>query len=144
MSADNDGDSQMVSSGEDSDPEVNRDQTPAGQTTSSSFLSPPDSQSRSAMPTAAPGSTLANANGKRPLNTISNGADDVEELVAMANGKARQDFPVRTHQASGYSWSRADEEPGYHWMNKKAVDEYHRAVDSMVHRDSMVKGMFMI
>lgn len=48
----------------------------------------------------------------------------MDELAAMANGKARQDMPVRTHQASGFQWQRAEDEPGYGWLNKKAVDEF--------------------
>ena len=133
----------MLSSAEDSDFEItaNRTQTPHSQIAQSSILSPPDSQHRSAMPTTASGSTLANANGKRPINTISNGADDAEELAAMqANGKTRQEFPTKTHERSGYSWNRAEDEPGYAWLNKKALDEYHRAWDGLVHKDSMLKG----
>lgn len=58
----------------------------------------------------------------------------------MANGKARQDFPVKTHQASGYTWNKIEDEPGYGWMNKKALDEHNRAVDQLVHRDHQVKS----
>lgn len=46
-------------------------------TAPASVLSPPDSQQRN-MPTSASGSSLANSNGKRPIQTISNGNDDVE------------------------------------------------------------------
>jgi hypothetical protein len=102
------------------------------------------------MPTSASGSAIANANGKRPINTISNGTDDTEELIAMQTGAnsagaagkgvARQEFPTKTHEQSGYQWNRAEDEPGHAWMNKKALDEYHRAVDALVHKDSMVKG----
>ena len=100
------------------------------------------------MPTSASGAAIANANGKRPINTISNGTDDTEELIAMqtgangagAAGKARQEFPTKTHERSGYQWNRAEDEPGHAWMNKKALDEYHRAADALVHKDSVVKG----
>lgn len=132
MSADNDAEGQLVSSPEDSDA-----QTPQAQST---VLSPPDSQHRSAMPT----SLSQNANGKRPINTISNGADDSEELAAMhANGKPRQEFPAKTHDRSGYTWNREEDAPGYAWLNKKALDEYHRAWDSLVHKESMVRGEFI-
>ena len=59
---------------------------------------------------------------------------------AAGKGVARQEFPTKTHERSGYQWSRAEDEPGYAWTNKKAVDEYHRAADALVHKDSMVKG----
>jgi hypothetical protein len=65
---------------------------------------------------------------------------NIVELAAMANSKARQEFPTKTHKESGYSWSRAEDEPGYTWMNKKAHDEYGRAWDSMVHKDHMVRS----
>ncbi|CAK4031568.1 Hypothetical predicted protein [Lecanosticta acicola] len=110
---------------------------------SSSILSPPDSQHRErTMPTSASGSSIANSNGKRPIQTISNGNDDVEELAAMANGKARQEMPTKTHAASGYTWIRAEDEPGYSWRNKNALDEATRAWDSMQHRDRMVKNKY--
>ncbi|KAK3680559.1 hypothetical protein LTR37_021166 [Vermiconidia calcicola] len=142
MSADHDGDSQMVSSVEDSDSDRNT-QTPLNQTAQPGVVSPPDSQHRSAMPPSATGAAISNANGKRPINTISNGADE-EELAGMlgANGKTRQEFPPKTHERSGYTWNRAEDEPGYAWLNKKAVDEYQRAWDSLVHKDHMVKGRY--
>lgn len=58
----------------------------------------------------------------------------------MANGKARQDQPSKTHQVSGYSWIRAEDEPGYQWSNKKAQDEYTRAWETLQHKDAMVKS----
>ena len=148
MSADNDSDSQMLSSPSSSDLE-GQSRTDPPQT---SILSPPDSQHRSAMPTSATGSAIANANGKRPINTISNGADETDDMQAAGSalgssggsgaGKARAEFATKTHQQSGYQWNRAEDEPGYAWLNKKALDEYHRAFDGLVHRDYMVKGTF--
>lgn len=65
------------------------------------------------------------------------------ELATMGNGKARQEQqPAKTHQASGYTWSRPEDEPGYAWLNKKAVDEAARAWDGLLHKDFAVKGMF--
>ncbi|KAF7187315.1 hypothetical protein HII31_11403 [Pseudocercospora fuligena] len=135
---------QMLSSTENSDEETT---TPINQTANTAqVLSPPDSQHRETrsntnMPTSASGSSIANSNGKRPLQTISNGADDMEELQAMANGKARADQMVKTHP-SGYQFSRVEDEPGYVWLNKKAQDEYQRAWDQLSHKDVMVKNRF--
>ncbi|KAF2484286.1 hypothetical protein BDY17DRAFT_352810 [Neohortaea acidophila] len=140
MSADNDGDSQMLSSPSDSET-----QTPTSQSQSlanSTLLSPPELHNRLA---AAPG---ANANGKRPINTISNGTDDADDLLASgpsaaaAGGKARPEYAARTHERSGYTWSREEDAPGHAWLSKKALDEYHRAADVLVHRDLMVKGRY--
>ena len=58
----------------------------------------------------------------------------------QANGKLKQEFPTKTHERSGYTWGREEDAPGYAWMNKKALDEFHRAWDSLVHKDFMVKG----
>ncbi|KJY01554.1 hypothetical protein TI39_contig287g00026 [Zymoseptoria brevis] len=100
-------------------------------------ISPPDSQPRNAS-----GSSIANSNGKRPIQTIMNGMDDQEELAAMVNSKARQEFPTRTHKETGYSWSRAEDEPGHTWTNKKAHDEYNRAWDNMVHKDNAIRNKY--
>jgi len=142
MSANNDVDSRMASSPEDSDHDL---ATPAARTThpTATILSPPDSQYRiqANMPISAPGLAGANANGKRPIQTISNGTeDDGHNLAAATTGKARQEFPPQTHAPSGYTWSRTEDEPGYAWMNKKALDESHRAWDQLVHREHMVKS----
>lgn len=153
--ADHDGDSQMLSSASSasspSTPPIT--QQPTAHPTSST-LSPPDSQHRSNS------NALANANGKRPLNTISNGPEDDDDLVVMSSGPAQApsqaqsqgqsqanlqlapEFPTQTHAASGYTWNRKEDEPGYAWANKKAVDEYHRAWDGMVQKDHMVKGEY--
>ncbi|KAK5114840.1 hypothetical protein LTR62_001997 [Meristemomyces frigidus] len=161
--ADNDGDSRMASSPELTDDE--EVETPLDQITDPTILSPPDSQHRdssnsniSSMPTSTP---TANANGKRPAHTISSGgAEDPLDLdapiptssepAAANTGKAReagraagsQEFPPRTHRASGYSWTRAEGEPGYTWLNKKAVDERQRAVEGLVHKECRVGNRY--
>lgn len=86
------------------------------------------------MPTAASGSYIANSNGKRPHGALTNGAEE-DEVENMPNaGK-----PVKTHNGSGYRWTRAEDEPGYSWSNKKAFDEMNKAWDGLVHKDAMVK-----
>ncbi|EMD00949.1 hypothetical protein BAUCODRAFT_62368 [Baudoinia panamericana UAMH 10762] len=145
-----DTDSRMADSPEASD--VEEVETPAGQMmSSSSVLSPPDSQhsqqgnSSSSfvnMPTSASGVAGANANGKRPITTISNGADDDILDGGMAVKPKGPDFPPRTHQPSGYTWSRVEDEPGYAWLNKKAMDERNRAVDALVHREQVVMNRY--
>ena len=89
------------------------------------------------MPTVASGSAVANANGKRPLNNISNGLDDADE-----GSPSRREFAPKTHAASGYKWDRAEDEPGFAWTTKKAKDEYIRAFDAMAHRDSFIGGKY--
>ena len=69
------------------------------------------------------------------MQTGANGA-----AAGGAAGKTRQEFPTKTHESSGYQWSRAEDEPGYAWMNKKALDEFHRAAEALVHKEHMVKG----
>lgn len=59
---------------------------------------------------------------------------------SASTSKLRADFPTRTHQQSGYAWSRAEDEPGYSWLNQKAVDEASRAWEALVHKDAMVKS----
>jgi hypothetical protein len=143
MSADYEGDSHMLSSSESS-PEV---ETPQKQVTvDPTTLSPPASQARGSMSSGATTTTAfgANSNGKRPLNTISNEIDDErEELDTMANNtKQRQDFPTKTHNRSGYTWSRSEDEPGFSWLNGKAQDEAARAWETLVHKEAMVKNRY--
>lgn len=117
------------------------------------------------MPISPTGLNGANSNGKRPINTISNGADEGDSLSdtmnpalqptssqAQANGatskpRAAQgqpqppaDFPQKVHERSGYRWDREEDAPGYAWLNKKAVEEYSRALDGMVGREGGVVG----
>lgn len=116
------------------------------------------------MPVAASASANANANGKRPLNTISNGLDSehvgVERVTrssaaaAATTAAAANDGTgtgtgtaasnggqnVHEHAGSGYRWERPEDEPGHAWKNKKAVDEYNRAAEGLLHKDVMVRG----
>lgn len=152
MSADHEGDSHM-SSPDDSDSEL------AFNPATAALRSPRDSQ-QPLPPTANSSvSVRANANGKRPLNHISNGTDheglvdeeepnttalleddDATTVTMGGNAQTTHDLPPKTHAPSGYTWNRIEDEPGYAWMNKKAVDECNRAWDTLTHRDLMVKG----
>ena len=93
------------------------------------------------MPTAASGTNLANSNGKRPHGALLNGAEEAEAVETMPN-TGRSNLPTQTHSSSGYRWSRAEDEPGYAWSNKKALDEMARALDALAHKDAAVKGEF--
>jgi hypothetical protein len=90
------------------------------------------------MPTAASGAHMANSNGKRPHGALQNGAEEDETLPNVGRSNA----PVQTHAGSGYRWTRAEDEPGYGWTNKKALDEAGRAWDTLAHKDiaATVKG----
>jgi hypothetical protein len=92
------------------------------------------------MPTTASGTHLANSNGKRPHGSLSNGADEDETVETMPNA-GRSNTPTQTHASSGYRWTRAEDEPGYAWTNKKAFDEMGRAWELLAHKDATVKGM---
>jgi hypothetical protein len=82
---------------------------------------------------------MANSNGKRPHGALQNGAEEDEAVETLPNA-GRPNLPVQTHASSGYRWTRAEDEPGYAWLNKKAADEMNRAVDSLAHKDIAVKG----
>ena len=113
--------------------------------TTAALLSPADSQSQTQLPTrptSASGAHLANSNGKRPHGSLSNGADEDETVETMPNAN-RSNAPTQTHASSGYRWTRAEDEPGYAWTNKKAVDEMGRAWEGLAHRDVVVKGMYL-
>jgi len=141
---DQDGDSQMQSSHTEEMTSVN----PATPDTRShelnalnalaSELSPPSSQG---VPLLSP-INGANANGKRPLSTLDvNG--DAPPSVRSDWAPATEPAVVHTHEVSGYKWTRQEDEPGWAWKNKKALDEYHRAYDTMIMKDFKIGGEFI-
>lgn len=81
----------MVSSPEESD--LEQTTTPVTQTANpaETVLSPPDSQRRER---SLPTTSLANSNGKRPLQNISNGADDMEGAYIECRHNPVLDFEV--------------------------------------------------
>ena len=167
--ADHDGDSRMTSS---PSPPLSDDDD--GHDGGISVLSPPGSQQQlpnTSTDTMSAGSVpsptgSANANGKRPIQTISNGdttkygttADNPIDLATISaqlampptpgalggnmTGKqqTKQDFAPRAHQSSGYTWSREEDQPGYAWSSSKAIGEANKAWEGMVHKDLMVKS----
>lgn len=136
----------MHSSPEASDnelfPDADNPITPLNQITEPSALSPPDSQGgvslQQAMPVAEAGHPIANSNGKRPLQSIDGTEMSNGTGVARAPGSA----PGRTDRNSGYTWYKPEDEPGYAWMNKKAMDEANRAYDSLVDREKTIGSKF--
>lgn len=114
-------------------------------------LSPPNSQgapfATTAFSDAATATSGANANGKRPLSTLDGVGDSGTgksvsyalpgEAQAQAQASAGP-VEVKTHDLSGYSWTKAEDEPGWCWKNKKAVDEANRAWDGLVLKDKRI------
>lgn len=47
---------------------------------------------------------------------------------------------IRTHQASGYQWSRDEDAPGWSWKSKKAREDAARASENIVDKDRSVAG----
>jgi hypothetical protein len=124
----------------------------------SSELSPPNSQGPSLHPnyaatdsdvlaTFATPSTL-NENGKRVLGGGGLGVGGGNGVVGGgARGGGISKFAAQgkgehVHKATGYAWDRVEDEPGYIWMNKRAMEEGHRAWDVIVDKGSMIKSEF--
>ncbi|KAF2722820.1 hypothetical protein K431DRAFT_293161 [Polychaeton citri CBS 116435] len=73
---------------------------------------------------------------------------EAEEIANMANGAASSkgtagratgaEYAPQGHEASGYTWTRDEDMPGWAWRNTKAMDEAARAADAIVHKESMV------
>ena len=84
----------------------------------------------------------ANANGKRPLSTLDSNGDSLSTVPGQkAGGSAAglgELFQVKTHQESGYSWTKAEDEPGWSWKNKRAQDEAKRAWEGLVMKDKRI------
>jgi hypothetical protein len=92
---------------------------------------------------SATGLSLAKSNGKRPIQTISDGDDEEEDGTSIGSDASSKpsSFPTETHP-SGYTWTEREQEPGYAWTSEKAQDEYKRAADQMVHKESAVKAEY--
>jgi hypothetical protein len=141
-----DGDSTMHSSPElEADDEMFPDEAggPSTPTNPSAFslnvaseLSPPGSQGPAQLApqtetAAAPGaiaSTTVNENGKRAYPS-----------TAQAMATETQQIGVQVDRATGYTWDRQEDEPGYDWMNKRAQEEAARAYDGIIDKGSMIK-----
>lgn len=79
-----------------------------------------------------PSNTL-NENGKRVLTiTPSSG---ISKFATTGTGE-------HVHKTTGYTWDKAEDEPGYAWMNKRAQEEAHRAWDSIVDKGAMIKSAY--
>ncbi|KAF4547854.1 Hypothetical protein D9617_35g090050 [Elsinoe fawcettii] len=104
-----------------------------------SDLSPPSSQ------TAPLPSPRANANGKRPLSTLDNNVELSHPTTRSANAATTKDAEpqeVKTHQPSGYTWVKTEDEPGYSWKNKRAIEEAERAWGTILHKDRKVGNRY--
>ncbi|KAF2761822.1 hypothetical protein EJ05DRAFT_482651 [Pseudovirgaria hyperparasitica] len=106
----------------------------------SSEISPPNSQHGPArqnaftstsrndgMPEGSPSAMALNANGKR---AIVEGKNEAATKASKPIGRS----------SSGYEWSRPEDEPGWTWMNRKAAEEYYRAMDQIVDKEYMIKS----
>ncbi|KAF2813259.1 uncharacterized protein BDZ99DRAFT_460534 [Mytilinidion resinicola] len=149
--SDADGDSQMHSSPEvdvDDDEmfpdEADGPSTPTRPTSGSqlpaSELSPPNSQGPSnlggredLLSTFNHSPSTLNENGKRVLNATP--ASGMPKFAATGSGEHQ-------HKPSGYTWDKAEDEPGYAWLNKRAMEEYYRASEQIVDKNAMIRNKY--
>jgi len=143
VALDNDGDSQMHSSLTSSVDDLmtsDKPLTPLAQQflpQGTADLSPPNSQG---VPLPSASVRRANANGKRPLSTI-DGNGDAPPAPRSAQVSSTTEPPqIKTHEPSGYSWVKPEDEPGWAWKNKRAVDEANRAYDGLLMKDQRIGG----
>jgi hypothetical protein len=122
-----DGDSEMMSSSESSEtsnPQTPTDHQPSTQAAhfAGTELSPPGSQDA-----ASGDSAMAGCGGERResenITSASFGADNIEKEKGAEPGRA----DIRN-------------EPGAAWMNKRAEEEYQRAMEYVVDRDFSLSG----
>lgn len=104
-----------------------------------SELSPPNSQGPSNMgaredlfATFAGSPSTLNANGKRVHPTTAAG---MPASAAVGTGQY-------VHKASGYTWDKPEDEPGYAWLNKRMQEEYARAMEQIVDKGAMIKTKY--
>jgi len=93
-------------------------------------LSPPNSQSQ---PQSRDPSTLTagvNANGKRPLSQ------------AQAQAPAAASDASHHDPETGYRWSRAEDQPGFDWMNNRAREDEAKALDMILDLGRQIKTKY--
>lgn len=131
-----DGDSTMHSSPDlaAADDEMFPDEAPSTPKNAAAFaldpaseLSPPNSQGGPSTSTAA--SAILNANGKRILPPSASG----EASSSSVSGG------VHTDPATGYQWSKHEDQPGYEWKNNRAREEEARALEQIVDKANQIK-----
>lgn len=71
------------------------------------------------------------SNGAHPSMTLGQGNSS-----SGSNGGHGHKF---VHPPTGYTWSRDEDAPGYAWKNKKAQEEFARAMDQIQDKDRMIK-----
>lgn len=89
--------------------------------TSTSELSPPNSQGPALSRDTSTLSGTVNANGKRPLSL------------------AQPVVGAHTDPETGYSWTRQEDAPGWEWRNTRAREDESRALDAIVEQGAQIK-----
>lgn len=98
------------------------------------------------MPTVASGSSGANANGKRPRDTIDTATAATDSASATAVASDISAHGNISHHAghpgthpAGYTWTKPEDAPGYAWQNRKSQEEANRAYEQgVVHKDRSI------
>lgn len=49
---------------------------------------------------------------------------------------------LKNEQDTGYQWKKEEDAPGFAWQNPKAREEYHRAWNTIIDKDRMIKGEY--
>ncbi|PVH98779.1 hypothetical protein DM02DRAFT_530535 [Periconia macrospinosa] len=136
-----DGDSTMHSSPDlaADDDEMFPDEAPSTPKTAAAFaldptseLSPPNSQGGPSLSTTTSTAGL-NTNGKRNLPA---GASGEAAASNFAPGV------VHTDPATGYKWSKQEDQPGYEWKNNRAREDEARALEQIVDKGSQIKRRY--
>jgi len=144
--ADVDGDSTMNSSPElEAEDDMFPDEGPSTPRNAASFvldpaseLSPPNSQggpstlSREESTAFSNSPSMLNANGKRlrpPVPTASGSGTAGAEAAA-----------AHTDSATGYQWTKSEDQPGHEWKNSRAREDEMRALDQIVDRGVQIKS----
>lgn len=146
LNLDADGDSTMHSSPElEADDEMFPDEGPSTPRNAATFaldpaseLSPPDSQGPSALPrgesfaAALNSPSVLNANGKRAYPSTA--------VTAASATAGAATGTVHTDPASGYQWTKAEDQPGYEWKNTRAREDESKALDIIIDKNSQIKS----
>jgi hypothetical protein len=143
--ADVDGDSTMNSSPDlEAEDEMFPDEGPSTPRNAASFaldptseLSPPNSQggpsnlSREESTAFTNSPSMLNANGKRLRPHVP---------IASGSGTTGAEAAAHTDSATGYQWTKSEDQPGHEWKNNRAREDEVRALENIVDKGLQIKS----
>ncbi|KAK3063396.1 hypothetical protein LTS18_000717 [Coniosporium uncinatum] len=127
-------DSDTLVAGSSSDGNGNGITIPPSTSSSSTTPNPPSSSLFSNL-TSNPS---ASASASYSSNNLTTNAANNDSTTTQNNAPAQ----TKTHKSSNYTWTRAEDEPGYSWRNKRAQEDMQRCWEQVVGKEVAIGARY--